>query len=239
MVTHYTLNSFVRQASNGLLADYFEGKSIDLGIDVKSLKPRKFEPIIDATSYLSDEQRATLDRDFREVAGLGNKVGIQQIIDEARFQEVELGDEFCGQPSFVNKSFWAFLNARPVFEAASRFAVPYLQGRYWKRRLPLTSAPGIDPSDRVAPLEAALSRYFQKEEGRGKACKVEYQARRPLHWFHGFPEDFSTAPLAWSGRDLAPHPYHPAFEVIFVYDEVEGALDIYFEGGKKTVERLW
>jgi hypothetical protein len=27
--------------------------------------------------------------------------------------------------------------------------------------------------------------------------------------------------------------------VIFVYDEVEGSLDIYFEGGKKTVERLW
>jgi hypothetical protein len=239
MATHYTLNSFVRQVSNGLLADYFEGQGIDLDIDIRSLKPRKFEPIIDAIGNLSDERREGLDRDFKEVTALGDKAGLQQIIDEARFREINLGPDFEGQFSFVNKVFWTFLKARPVFEAASRFAVPYLQGRYWKRHLRVTSAPGIDPSDTVASLEAALSRYFQKEEGRGKACKVEYQSRRPLHWFHAFPEDYPAAPLAWSGRDLAPHPFRPAFEVIFVYDEVEGSLDIYFEGGKKTVERLW
>lgn len=239
MTTHYTLNSFIRQASNGILADYFEDRGIDLGIDIRALRPRKFEPIVESINRLADDQRAALDQDFKEVAALGDKAGLQQIIDEARFQEIDLGDEFHGQRSFVNKAFWTFLKARFVFEAASRFAVPYLQGRYWKRHLPVTSAPGIDPSDKVASLEAALSRYFQEEEGRGKACKVEYQARRPLHWFHAFPEDFPAAPLAWSGRDLAPHPFRPAFEVIFVYNEVEGSLDIYFEGGKKTVERLW
>jgi hypothetical protein len=130
---------------------------------------------------LSDEQRVALDQDFKEVAALGDKAGLQQIIDEARFRHVALGDEFHGQRSFVNKAFWTFLNARSVFDAASRFAVPYLQGRYWKRHLPVTSAPGIDPSGKTESLEAALSGYFLKEERRGKACKVEYQERRPLH----------------------------------------------------------
>ena len=48
--------------------------------------------------------------------------------------------------------------------------MPYLEGRYWKRLLPVTGAPGMDLRSKAAELEAALSRHFLTEEGRGKSC---------------------------------------------------------------------
>jgi hypothetical protein len=180
-----------------------------------------------------------VDQDFKVVAALADKAGLQQIIDEARFAGVDLSLGLDAQNSLTNKVFWVFLRHRPVFDGAARFALPNTRGRYWKRHLPVASAPGFDPSSRIDPLRAALSEYFRSEEGRGRACMIEYHARRPLHFFHAFPEDFPDAPLAWSNTGLAPHPLRPAFEVVFVYHEVEGSLDVYFEGGWRTIERLW
>jgi hypothetical protein len=96
-----------------------------------------------------------------------------------------------------------------------------------------------DPLSKIKTLEDAVSAYFRREEGRGKACKVEYRKRGSIHQFHAFPEDYPAAPMAWSNLGLEPHPYRPAFEVVFVFHEDEASLDIYFEGGKPTVERLW
>ena len=236
---HYTLTNFIRQASNDFLAEYFEGRGIDLGIDIKSLKARNNEPVVAAINTLPDEERAGLDQDFIGITALADKAGLQHIIQEARYQNLGIEADLQNQHGMTNKSLWVFLKHPAVHDSASRFAVPYTQGRYWKRRLPVTSAPGIEPGTKAAALETAVRRYFLKEEGRGKACKIEYLERRPIHFFFAYPEDFSAAPLAWSGTSLAPHPLRPAFEVIFVYHEIEGTLDVYFEGQKKTVERLW
>ena len=238
-MTHYTLTNFVRQASNTLLADYLEHQDVDLGIDVRSLKARETEPITAAINELPDDTRSALDQDFRSVTTLADKAGLLHIIDEARYRGIEIEAGLQDQNSFVNKSLWVFLAHRAVHDVASQFAVPYTQGRYWKRRLQVTSAPGIELETRKIALEAALKTYFVKEEGRGRACKIEYLERRPIHSFFAYPEDFSAAPLAWNSNELKPHRFRPAFEVIFVYHEIEGTLDIYFEGRKKTVERLW
>lgn len=196
MALHYTLTNFVRQASNARLAEYFEVRGIYLGIDVRSLKPRTYEPLLDAVNRLTDEQRAGLDRDFMEVTALADKAGLQHIINEARFRGVDIGPGLQEQNSFFNKAFWTYLNLKAVFDGAASFAAPYTQGRYWKRRLPLPAVPGADLKVKAKALEAALSSYFLKEEGRGKACQVEYLTRPPLHWFHAYPEDFQAAPQA-------------------------------------------
>jgi hypothetical protein len=239
MAAHYTLRNFVRQASRVLLSQYLRYREIDLGFDCGALKPRVIDPIIDALNLLPDERRAELDKDFATINSLADQAGTQQIVQEAAFQGARIEDEFRVQDGFLNKSLWTFLHSRSVFEGASRFAMPSLRGRYWKRRLPLAGTRDVDLASKVPGLENALSRYFLHEEGRGKVCKIEYHPRPPLHAFHAFPEDFSASPLAWSTAGLGPHPYRPAFEVVFVYNEDASALDIYFEGGKPTIERLW
>lgn len=239
MITHFTLNGFLRRAANGHLAKYFRDNEVDLALDIEALKPRNNDPIIQAVDRLPDEQRGMLERDFGQVALLGNQAGVKQIRDEARYRELDLDAVLRREKSQVNMAFWTYLYQPQVFEAALRFAVPHLAGRYWKRRLPVASAPDVDLTEKVGALEAAVSRYFREVEGRGKACKVEHLLRRPLQLFHAFPEDFPTAPLAWVQNRLEPHPYRPAFEVVFVYEEVAGTLDVYFEGERATVERLW
>ena len=239
MTTHYSLRSFIRQAANGHLAVYAEQNDIDLGTNLSQLKPRTFQPIFEAVMALPEEARAGMDADFRKIALLSNQAGLQHLRAEAQHQGLDLDAALLKQNSFLNKAFWTFLNHRDVFDRASWFATPHLSGGYWKRGLPLVSAPGIHLDDRVEALREAVSLHFHREEGRGRACKIDYDVRGTNHVFHAFPEDYPAAPLAWSRNELAPHPFRPAFEVVFVYRDDDGTLDVYFEGGKAGVEQLW
>lgn len=239
MAQHYTLTSFLRQASNQLLADYFQAKGIDLGVNLKSLKHRKIEPVAAAIEALPDDAQADVNRDFQNVVTLADAGGWHQIVHEAQYQGVNVAAGWGAQKSVLDRTFWTFLNFPIVFEGATQFAVPYLAGRYWKRGLPVHGALVGDPGCKVGDLESALSTYFRREEGRGKSCKVEYHHRGAIHQFHAFPEDFPAAPLAWSKIGLEPHPYRPAFEVVFVFHQDQGTLDLYFQGRRQTIERLW
>jgi hypothetical protein len=206
MVAHYTLRNFLRQASRALLSEYLHDRVIDVGFDIASLKPRAIDPIIESLNLLPDERRAELDKDFATINSLADQAGTQQIVQEADFQGAGIGDEFRVQDGFLNKSFWTFLHSRPVFDGASRFAMPSLRGRYWKRRLPLAGTREVDLTSKVPALENALSGYFLHEEGRGKACKIEYYRRLPLHVFHAFPEDFSAPPVGLVHGGTGPAP---------------------------------
>ena len=238
MAHHYTLKNFLRLASNELLAEYFQTRGIDLGINPKTLRHRNVEPLAEAVDRLSEDQQAEINLDFQKVEVMASGPGLRQIVEEARFQAIDLAAELALQKSLLNRVFWTYLRFPSVFDLAAQFAVPLLAGRYWKRGLPVRGTIG-DPKERVKALEEAVSGYFHREEGRGKACKVDYRGRGAIHQFHAYPEDYPAAPLAWSKIGLEPHPYRPAFEVVFVFHEDEGSLDIYFEGGKPTVERLW
>jgi hypothetical protein len=133
MAYHYTLINFVRQASNALLAEYFESKGIDLGIDHKGLKPRNFEPITDAIERLREDEQTEVNRDLQKVAALGDKAGVMQIVQEARFNSLDLATGLQIQKSLLDQAFWTYLKFPDLFHAAALFAVPYTRGRYWKR----------------------------------------------------------------------------------------------------------
>lgn len=44
--------------------------------------------------------------------------------------------------------------------------------------------------------------------------------------FFAYPEDYSQRGIEWVRGELKPRPHTPAFEVIFVYSQTEGKLDI-------------
>jgi hypothetical protein len=204
MASHYTLTSFLRQASNALLAEYFRTRGIDPGIDFKALKQRQIEPVAEAIDGLPDDEQTAINSDFQKVVALADSAGHLQVVHEAKFRGIDLVAGFEAQKSILNRVFWTFLNHPDVFDGAAQFAAPYLAGRYWKRGLPVEGAPPGDPAVRIAALEKAVSAHFRSEEGRGKACKVEYCKRGTIHHFHAYPEDYPAAPLTWSRFGLAP-----------------------------------
>ena len=239
MPAHYNLRSFLRQLSRELLNQLFHYHSIEIGVDLSALKKRQIDPIFVAINALPDDQRQSLDEDFRHIVSLATAAGISHFIEEARFQGFDIIKDLHPFDSLTDRAAWMCLHHRPVFTEAVRLAArELLPGRYWKRRLPVKPLPGADLNGAVKPLETAISTYFTDQEGRGKACQVDYLKRGGLHHFFAYPEDFPHSPLAWTTQGLGPHRHRPAFEVVFVFDDVAGWLDIYCESGKQTVEQL-
>ena len=239
MPAHYNLRSFLRQLSRELLTALFEHHTIDIGLDLSALKKRQIDPIFGAINALPDDRRQPLDEDFRNIDSISTPGGISQIIEVARFQGFDIIESLLPFTSLIDRAAWACLHHRPVFDAAIRLAVrELLPGRYWKRRLPVKVLPGADLNGAIKPLETAISTYFTEQEGRGKACQVDYLKRGCLHHFFAYPEDFPASPLAWTAQGLSPNRYRAAFEVLFVFDDTAGWLDIYCEAGKQTVQQL-
>ena len=62
--------------------------------------------------------------------------------------------------------------------------------------------------------------------------------RGPLDYFFAYPEDYSQHSIEWVDGEFARRPHNPAFEVIYVYSQQEGSLDLNFRGPRRAVEPL-
>lgn len=87
-------------------------------------------------------------------------------------------------------------------------------------------------------LAGLISNYFHRTEGRGKNCVVEVFRRAELDYFFAYPEDYSQQSIEWVDGNFARRPHNPAFEVVYVYSEKEGSLDLNFRGSSKAIEPL-
>ena len=90
----------------------------------------------------------------------------------------------------------------------------------------------------VLQLAGMIGTYFHHTEGRGKNCVVEPLRRGGRDYFFAFPEDHSQRSLDWVNGEFEARSHNPAFEVVFVYSQAEGSLDLNFRGSPKAVEAL-
>ena len=87
-------------------------------------------------------------------------------------------------------------------------------------------------------LPILIRNYFHHTEGRGKNCVVEPFRRGELDYFFAYPEDYSQQSIEWVNGEFGRRPHNPAFEVIYVYSQKEGSLDLNFRGSNKAIEPL-
>ena len=85
------------------------------------------------------------------------------------------------------------------------------------------------PNNRSAQLQPIRTLFGSAtcKQGRGRNCNVEVFRRYEKEYFFAYPEDYAQSGLEWVRNRLAPRSRHPAFEVVFVYCQNEGSLDIY------------
>jgi hypothetical protein len=83
-----------------------------------------------------------------------------------------------------------------------------------------------------------ISNYSHYTEGRGKNCIVEPFRRGELDYFFAYPEDYSKQSVEWVNGEFDRRPHNPAFEVIYVYSQKDGSLDLNFRGSNKAVVPL-
>ncbi len=87
-------------------------------------------------------------------------------------------------------------------------------------------------------LEDALRHYFHRKEGRGRHCRVAVYRKGNKENFFAYLSDFGQADPEWEGNQLNLRARLPSFEIIFVYTQSEGSLDIHAPGNTKYVEDL-
>ena len=243
MAAQYSHMQFFRHVPNAQLAAYFESKDIDLGINFteeRGKKKKKKEGIFQAFTALPKDQQANIEAEFQDVNAMACEGGVAALIDEADFHQDEGFIESISEiDGFHAKVMWAFLEKKNCWKGATMFLhADNVSSSYWKKRNDLPSVPPHVEDDDIKALAKAISDYFHTTQGRGRNCKVEPYRRNSKEYFFAYPEDFGQSGVEWISDSLKTRARHPAFEIIFVYSEKEGSLDIYAPKNTKAVPEL-
>jgi hypothetical protein len=237
----YAPKPFLRQAENKLLQEYFSRKGLLQEIDWESIGETDVDDIHVAWEALPVQQRVEIESDFQLIYDLASEDGIRILIEEGRFQDIDLKPALDAHDGFLNKSFLVFLEYRDVFEVAYDFdRADNLNRRSWKRRKGLPrKEPDLSLQARDE-LKDAVAAYFRERQGRGRHCHLDVYLRWDrCHYFFLYPQDYTSTTIEFdSNGRFQRRPLSPAFEVIYVYDPLEGALDLYARGKKGLKEDL-
>jgi hypothetical protein len=236
----YSHKQFFRNIGNTYLARYFEHHHIDIDLDLAELTKKDTDSIFVAFSQLNEDMQAKVEADFQNVDALATDGGITALVDESDYhKDPSFSADIAKIEGMHNKAMWAYLERNAYWLGASRFLhADNVSYAYWrKRHIPLNTPPHVDETD-ITRLESAISEYFYEKEARGKNCKVEVYQRYNKEYFFAYPEDFARSGVEWVENQLSTESRHPAFEIIFVYCEDDGSLDIYAPRNTKAVPAL-
>jgi hypothetical protein len=237
MSLHYTPKTFLREASNRLLKECFNGV-LD-NVDWESLPEHEIEVVYDKWQMLPESERVAIERRFEDAEELNSDPGIRALIDECSFHGVDIVTEWEreGLTSFRDRILWVALNHPRAFEVAGIINHAHaLSLRYWRKRGNMPQrAPDVSP-EAIERFREAISAFFRQAQGRGHRCTVDAYLRvQRYDYFFAYPDDYANTYL---GHDelgqFVRRPQRPAFEVVFLYDRVDGTLDLYAQGGKEV-----
>jgi hypothetical protein len=243
MARHYSTRDFFRQMPNALLARYFHAHAVFGDLDFAAMTETQPDELFSAWLYLPDAQRNEMDAEFREIFELACEKGFRAIIDEAEWHlhdpaaRTSFVEKLAALSNHYERAMLTFLDHKPYWKGASLFyhadSLPY-----WRKRknLPQVQAAVDDAS--LRELASQIRNYFHHTEGRGNNCVVEPFRRGELDYFFAYPEDYSQQAIEWVDGQFGRRPHNPAFEVIYVYSQTEGTLDLNFRGSHKAIEPL-
>ena len=239
MSRQYNPQRFFRQSPNNLLAQYFKEKQVLAEINFEDLTETKIEPIYDAWLAMPEKERSDMEKDFREIDFMATEGATKAIIDEADWHGEEMGPVLSKLKSHHDRAFWTFLNRPAYWKGALQFHyADNIPSSYWRKRKNIPKKSALVEPDDIKRLEQAISKYFHNKEGRGKNCRVECYRRNDLDYFFAYPEDYAQASIEWIDNEFERPPRTPAFEVIFVYSQTDGTLEVFLRGKKKPVPDL-
>jgi hypothetical protein len=229
---------------NALLARYFQGRGLFGDIDFAAMKEGKPDELFSAWRALPDDQRNEMDAEFRDIFEMSCEKGFRAIIDEASWHIRETPGDFTSFIEMLSalsnhyeRAMITFLDHNIFWRGATHFYHADMLP-YWRKRKNFSHRQAAVDEASIQQLSALIRNYFHHTEGRGKNCVVEPFRRGELDYFFAYPEDYSQQSIEWVNGEFDRRPHNPAFEVIYVYSQKEGSLDLNFRGSYKAVEPL-
>ena len=244
MARHYSIRNFFRQIPNALLARYFADQGLFGDLDFEAMKESKPDALFDAWLTLAQAQCKPMDAEFQDIFELSCEKGFRAIIDEARWQMqatpeavTDFIEILSALPDHYHRAMVTYLDHGECWKGATRFyhadTLPY-----WRKRKNMGHKPAAVDDGSIQQLAIQILNYFHRTEGRGNNCVVEPFRRGELDYFFAYPEDYSQQETEWINGEFERRPHTPAFEVIFVYSQKDGTLDLNFRGARKPMESL-
>ena len=244
MARHYSTKDFFRQMPNALLARYFQERGLFGELDFAAMRETKPDALFVAWLALPEGERNRMDAEFREIAAMSCEKGFRAILDEAAFHFEGKPDEssaftekLAALDDHCERAMVAFLDHQEFWKGATLFNHADSLS-YWRKRKGLPHVPASVHEDGRRVLADQIRDYFRHVEGRGNNCVVETFRRANRDYFFAYPEDYSQRSIEWVNGEFDRRRHNPAFEVIYVYSQDEGSLDMNFRGANKAIEPL-
>ncbi len=140
-------------------------------------------------------------------------------------------------PNHYERAMVSYMDHNAFWKGATRFYHADTLS-YWRKRKNLSHVAAAVDAASITTLASKMRTYFHHTEGRGNNCVVEPYRRGDLDYFFAYPEDYSQQSIEWVDGAFGRRPHNPAFEVVLVYSQKEGSLDLNFRGSFKAIEPL-
>jgi len=242
MALDLDIRSFFRKAPRDWLRRYFDRHAALGDFDWQALKVRNIRPLHEAWLRLAPQLQQRMADDFRNITLLATANGKLAIIDEAEFHPGTEGiaAQLAELEDFYACAFWAYLEQPKLWNGAVFFAAADGKPkRYWRKRINMPRLGRTPTNTDARKLGLAISRVLTELEGRGAFCEVHPYRRRQAEYFFAYPQDHRQTSHEYdeSGR-WTKRPYNPAFEIIFIHDDVRQTLTIWHQGSADRVKDL-
>ena len=246
MARNYAIRDFFRHMPNVLLARYFSGRAVFGEFDFAAMSETRHDDLFAAWLGLPEAKRNAMDADFLEIFEMSCEKGFRAILDEAQWhlaQEagvngvVVFTETLASLENHFARAMVTYLDYTQFWRGARHFYHADTLSRWRKRKNLRKSAAQVDAVS-IQALANRIRNYFHHTEGRGNNCVVEPFRRGDRDYFFAYPEDYSQQSPEWENGQFEIRPHNPAFEVIFVYSQPEGSLDLHYRGSNKAIDQL-
>jgi hypothetical protein len=246
MARHYSTRDFFRQMPNALLARYFAARAVFGEFDFAAMSETRHDELFAAWLALPDAQRNNMDAEFRDIFEMSCEKGCHAILDEAKWHldqdadpnaTIAFTEMLAALVNHYERAMVTYLDHNLFWHGATHFYHADTLSHWRKRKNLSHNAASVD-TDSVDALANRIRTYFHHTEGRGNNCVVEPFRRGDRDYFFAYPEDYSQQSPEWVNGQFDIRPHNPAFEVIFVYSQSEGSLDLNYRGSFKAIEPL-
>lgn len=237
MKLEYNQRNFLRLIPAALLGRFFARRGVLREIDWDASP--EVDEINDALMALPLEERQAIAVDFQNAYRLASRQGILTLLDVARSRGLDLVPVMGKARTNIEKVFRVLLEQPRLFRIAAQFAWADGLKRHWHRRSDLPKVPADTGPAALDALRQAVSAYFVKNEARGEFCSIEVEQRADALYFMVYLADYPTAVVCFEdSNELKRSLQQRAFDVVFIYHEQEGRLDLYAEGSSQKRKDL-
>jgi hypothetical protein len=236
----FSVHTILRQSPNRLLQEFFERLGCGgLGLAWETLGEHDVRPMVAALHALPLQTYDSVEAQLHGIFNLACNTGTHALHEAlAACGHAAPAEALPQDVNAYGRALWAWLNARDVFDLATRiFQVEHFT--WWGKRKDLPACEPDLTAEALGRLRSAVSRIFLEEQGRGRRCTIEPFRRRDTVYLFTHPDDYAQYEAVHDERDvLTPSTFRRTFLVVYAYNCREGSLEWFAQGPGPLKGRL-